>query len=258
MISLLKMDIRRMLRSKSFYIALLVFSLFSGYCIYTQTKWQVINGYEIPEHLPLDAGLLSIVNYYLYTPVQFMYTFLLKNGIIIFGIYFISFIASDYQSGFIKNSCMMCKNKSSIILNKFFITIALSVLITILSFLIASIVAYIFVEDFQMDKSSDILLYFITITLFQTAYFSAISFLYRLLKNKTMAIVTTVLFPLGIIMLMFQPLLQDFTKYTLSGMFFQLPIQYDATYSFQVLSLSILYIVLYQGLSLFLFHKRDI
>lgn len=258
MLNLLRMDIRRMLRSKSFYITLLVFILFSCYCIYTQAKWQVINGYEIPEHLPLDAGLLSIVNYYLYTPVQFMYIFLLKNGMIIFGIYLITFIAGDYQSGFIKNACMMCKNKNSIILNKFFITIALSVIITLLSFFIASILAYTFVDDFKMDMCSNILLYFITIILYQTAYFSAISFLYRLLKSKTMAIVMSVLFPLGITMLVLQPLLQTYTKYTLSDMFFQLPIQYDANVSIQIIILSIFYIVLYQGFSLVLFHKRDI
>ncbi|NBK98859.1 MAG: hypothetical protein EOM50_12710 [Erysipelotrichia bacterium] len=87
MLSMLNMELRRLFRCKSFYFAILIFLGFTGYCIFSQTKWQVINGYSVPQNLYLEVGLQSIVDYYLTMPLQLMYVFALKNGIIIFGIF---------------------------------------------------------------------------------------------------------------------------------------------------------------------------
>ena len=258
MLSMLKMDFRRLFRCKSFYLAILIYVGFTAYCMYTQTKWQVINQYQIPQHLQLDAGLYSIVDYYLTMPIQFMYIFALKNGFLIFGIFMVSFISSEYQSGFIKNSVMMCKNKNIIILNKFILSVFVSMLIVCLSFLLSVILGYFYVDEFMLGNISDIFIYFGSAVLLNTAFFSAITFLYRLLNNKIPSILICVLLPLGLTALFLQPIIKNFIDYTISGVFLSLPIYFETDVSLRCILVCLVYIGLYQGLSMLLIQKRDI
>lgn len=258
MLSVLKMDLRRLFRCKSFYLAIFIFLCFTGYCIYTQSKWQVINGYVIPQHLQLEAGLYSVIDDHLTMPLQFMYIFALKNGLIIFGIFMVSFTAADYQSGFIKNSAMMCKNKNYIILNKLILTVIISIIIPFLSFLLSTILGYIYVDDFMFGNIVDILVYSGMAVLLNAAFISAILFLYRLLNNKIPSILMCVFLPLGLTMIFLQPILKSFIDYTISGAFLSLPIYFTVHISGPIIMVCLVYIALYNGLSILLFRKRDI
>lgn len=257
MLSILKMDLRRMAKNKSLYLAILIFLLFSGYCIYTQAKWQVINKYPFPETLHLDAGLYSIVDYYLNDSLQLMYIFLFKNGLIIFGIYIVSSIASDYQSGFIKNSYMMCNHPSMILWSKLCISIIVSVMIVVLSFLLVSVFGFLFISDFAIGNGKEILIFAGNAVLLYTSFFSGISFLYRFLKNKIPSILLCVFFPLGLTMIALQPMLGEFTKYTLSSAFLNFPL-HDHDGMIQTAAICLMFTLIYHGLSMILFKKRDI
>lgn len=258
MLSMLKMEMRRLFHCKAFYLAILIFLGFTSYCIFSQTKWQVINGYSMPQNLQLEAGLYSIVDYYLTMPLQFMYIFALKNGLIIFGIFIVSYIASDYQSGFIKNTAMMCKNKNIIIINKLIISVIISIIILLLSFVLSLVLGYIFVENFSLGNIPDILIYSGIAVLLNVAFFSLISFLYRLLNHKTPSILLCILMPLGLTMIFLQPILNDFIDYTISGAFLSLPIYFTVDMSWRIIIICLVYIVIYQVFSILLFRKRDI
>lgn len=258
MFNMVKVDVRRMLRSKSFYLAILIFLLFSGYCIHSQAKWQVINNYPVSQNLQIDAGLYSIIDYYLNTPLQFMYIFTFKNGLIIFGIFITSFVASDYQSGFIKNKCMMCKNKNIIIWSKLVISILLGMIIIVISFLLTTVLGYLFVSDFNMGNIKDILIFALISLLFYVAYFTCLSFVYRLIKNKLPSILLSVFFPLGLTMVILQPLLGEYTKYSLSGVFLDFPILFRSDISGIAILVCFIFIGVYHCLSLMLFKNKDI
>lgn len=258
MISMVAMDVRRMLRSKSFYLAILIFLVFSGYCIYAQATWQVINGYPVPENLQLEAGLYSIVDYYLNSTLQYMYTFTFKNGLIVFGIFITSFVASDYQSGFIKNKCMMCKSKSTIIWAKLFVSILLGVIVLLLSFLLTTVLGYLFISDFHMGYLNEILIFAGSALLLYVAYFTGLTFLYRFLRSKLPSILLSVFFPLGLTMVLLEPLLGDYVTYSLSGVFLKFPMVFQSDVSIPATIVCVVYIILYHCLSLWLFHKRDI
>lgn len=258
MLNMLKMEVRRLFRCKSFYLAILIFLGFTGYCIFSQTKWQVINGYSMSQHLQLEAGLYSIIDYYLTIPLQFMYVFALKNGLIIFGIFIVSYISSDYQSGFIKNTAMMCKNRNIIIINKLIIFIVISIINLMMSLVLSVVLGYILVENFTFGNISDILVYSYVAVIINVAFFSLISFLYRLLNNKIPSILMCILLPLGLTMIFLQPIIKDFIDYTISGAFLSLPMYFTADVSWRIIIVCLVYIAIYQGLSILLIRKRDI
>lgn len=258
MLNLIRMDLRRLFHTKSFYLSIIIFILFSGYCVYSQAKGQVINLYPYTPNLYLEGELYSVVDYYLNTPLHYMFTFTLKNGLIIFGIFFISFIASDDQSGYIKNLYMMCENKYIIVLSKLCVATILSAIVSIISFILTSVIGSIYVSDFTMGSMGDTLLFMILAWLFMIAFISLLTCVYHLIKSKVPSIILSVLFPLGITLIFLSPVLQDFVKYSLSGVFIHLPMLYDANQTVFTLIMCLVYIVIYQGLSIIIFIKREV
>lgn len=262
MLSMLKMDIRRLLKNKYLYISICVFVLIMGICIYSQNDAQIIHGFQtLPqEH---EVGISSWIDYFLNIPLHFMYGFATKYIMLIFGIFIISFTCNEFNSGFIKNSCMMYKNRNMIAFNKFFMAIFLSVFTALLAVIVSFVFGSLFIEQFEVGNVYELMSYTGVMIVVNIAYFSLLTFICFLTKNKTIGIVIALLVTMGLTSAIFETVfglfkVSELTNYTLSKITMSLPMLYDKTLTIRALLMSGIFVLLYNVLNVLLINKKDI
>lgn len=262
MLSMLKMDIRRSLKNKYLYISICIFVLVMGICIYSQNDAQITHGFQaLPtEH---EIGISIWIDYFLNTPLQLMYGFATKYIMLIFGIFMISFTCSEFDSGYIKNSCMMYKNRNMIALNKTFMAIFLSVSTALLAMLVTFVFGSLFIKQFATGDLYELMSYTGTMIVVNIAYFSLLNFICFLTKSKTIGIVIALLVSMGLTSAIFETVfgllrIGDLSNYTLSNVLMSLPMLYDKTLTLRALLMSGVFIFLYNTLNVYLINKTDI
>ncbi|WP_296877630.1 ABC transporter permease, partial [Thomasclavelia sp.] len=124
MINIVKSDIVRMLKSKSFWITLVAFlSLFVA-IIFMQnssqngTVFDATNGGR-------EEGLYITIDTIVKSLNSFVTTFGYSFGLLFLGIYLSIFICNEYSSGYIKNIATLNNGRISIIVAKIVVAIVL-------------------------------------------------------------------------------------------------------------------------------------
>lgn len=262
MLSLLKMDIRRMLKSKYFYISILIFTIILGICIRSQSGAQVEYGFQAiqTEH---EIGISNWIDFRLYMPLHIIYGFASKYIMLIFGSYMVTFVCSEYNSGYIKNSCMMYKNRNMIILNKVLVSFFLSIVVTILSYVVSTVFGFLFIDGFEWGNLGAVISYMGIMIIQNVALFSLLTFVSTLTRNKTVGILLTFIITTGLSMIVCHAVfdllhISDLSNYTISQLYMSMPMYYDSVLSMRVLVGSIGFIILYTVLSILVINHRDI
>lgn len=261
MISILKMELNRYFKDKNLYISTLIFILFMGICVYMQNSEQIIKGYKGLSG-GQGVGFYFTIDYYLNSSLDFIYVFALRYGMFIFGIFLTTFICNEYNSGFIKNSCMMYKNRNVIILKSSFVIIIMSIIIAILAYICSNIFGYLFVKDFTHGNLEKVISYLAVMTIVNIAYFSLILLICTLTRNKVITIVISILITMGLTGTIIENIfklfnISNFANYTVSKITMTLPMIYDEILSTRAVMVSLALILTYNALSILIINKKD-
>lgn len=257
---MMRMDIRRILKSKSFYISLFLLLALLVICICQQNPLKL--SYTDANDVKHAVGIYTSVDALVDTPLSIMYHFARSYIFLIFGIFMVLFVCSEYSSGYIKNSCMMYKSRAAIIFNKLCITCFLSIVVVLVSFAFSTLLGFLIMDGFHFGDAGDLLLYLGMLILMNMAYFSLITLLCTMTHNKTVGIIVVFLIATAFSTIFLQPLfdmigLSDMMNYTLSRLMMSIPMQYDHTQMLRITVMSITYVVVYHLGALLIVLKRD-
>lgn len=262
MLNIIRMDLRRMLKNRTLYYCLFLFIILMGFCMYSQNKAQLANGFHETPTL-LETGLFSWIDYRLITPLHYLYAFASRYIMLLFGIYFATYVCNEYSSGFIKNSCMMYRNRSMLIINKLCIAFLLSVGTAFLAYGICTLFGYLFVSGFYMGDMMEALSFLGILILLHFAYFTLLLLVCTMTRNKVVGIILAMMMSVGLTALFLQNILTavhsiPLLSYTLSDTITKLSMKATSTQSMHTITVACLYLIVCSICSILIVRKRDI
>lgn len=261
MINIVKSDIVRMLKSKSFWITLVAFlSLFVA-IIFMQnssqngTVFDATNGGR-------EEGLYITVDTIVKSFNSFVTTFGYSFGLLFLGIYLSIFICNEYSSGYIKNIATLNNGRISIIIAKIVVAIVLILLMLVSCYGLSFVVGMMIVDGFEIETITTIFKSILTMFLHALATFSLITFVATLFKSKVAAIIVNFLIASGMLLpvinTVFDLLNVSFlSKYTLTHFLMTFDLL-TGDVLVKMMIVCIVYILVYNILSVIIISKRDL
>lgn len=291
MFNMIKAETKRLFKSKSFLVAVGIYLFICGLCFYalTSMQYQSIDSQAPKESINstqengvgfsnesglyisigtnefeegMNDGMNSIENTLPISLNEIVKEFSISLGILVFGIYLISFICNEYSSGYIKNTVMLEGGRSSVIISKLAIATIISFLVIIFNYIAGAIIGNIFLDNFIIESPKKLISFASIIFILSLALYSLIIFICTFTRNKVISIVTFFLMATDMI----TPLLSKIfdllhipsaINYTLTY-FLSASSDIDRDFAIRILYMSIIYILVYNIFSLIILKKRDI
>ena len=263
MLNMLRMDVRRLTRSKSFYLCLCILALLIMICAISQNDAQISKGFTNELDTGHVIGVFTALDCLITTP-EALLSGLGKTYIgLIFGIFLVLFVCEEYQCGYIKNSCMMYQNRNAIILNKFMVALFLSCFLVVFSAICVTLFGFLFIKQFHIGDMGVLLSYMGVLAIVLTAYHSLLICISTLSHQKTLGIVIVFLLSSAFIFMIIDPILINFhllniKSYLITGMMSSLPMKFDAVISVRILVMSMIYMITYTALSIVIIRRKDL
>lgn len=260
MFNIIKADVYRLLKNKSFWITLAVFSLLMVFIMFLQdaANNQLHSGIGETK----DAGFYITLDTVVKSLNSFVTLFCYQFGALFLGIYMASFVCNEYSSGYIKNIAILKSGRKGIVFSKFAVATVVSLSILIISYLLIFLIGTIVIEDFKIEPLHEIIKSAGVMLLLYLATFSMITFISMLFKSKIAGIVVAFLVISGMAMPFINGIfdilhLSFLSEYTLSQ-FSLMFTSFNDDMLVKMIVVCIIYILLYNVLSLIVIQKRDL
>ncbi|MCH4286393.1 MULTISPECIES: ABC transporter permease [Bacillota] len=261
MLNMIKAETKRLIKSKGFWISVLIYILVFITCFYMQLSAEQSTSF-VDEGISKEPGFYISVDASIKSLNQLVQTFGFGFGSLVLGIYFTSFVCSEYTSGYIKNTAVLEGGRKAVILSKIMVALVISFIILALNYLIGWILGICFIDNFMINPVQEIFIDFSMMLLLMCALFSLIIFLSTIFHNKTFGIVLLFLIASG----MLQPFLDSIfnllhisfaSEYTLSY-FFSTILPVSGPVVSHAFMMSIAFILVYNIGSAIVLQKTDI
>ena len=285
MFNMIKAETKRLFKSKSFLVAIGIYLFICAFCLYASISVQSqsidspapkesINSTQengVVFSISIDTnkfeegmndGMNSTESTLPMSLNEIVKNLSISVGVLVFGIYLISFICNEYSSGYIKNTVMLEEGRSSVIISKLAISAIISLLVIIFNYIACAIIGKIFLDDFIIESPKKLISFACIIFILSLAIYSLVIFICTVTRNKAISIVTFFLIATGMI----TPLLikifdlihiPSAINYTLTYFFNASP-NICSYFSIRILYMSIIYILVYNIFSVIILKKRDI
>lgn len=261
MVNMVKAELIRMVKSRSFWIAVLVFIAVFGLCIFVQEQTQANSQFDVSQD-SAQIGLYIAVDSYLFSLNSLVISFGATFGMLVLGIYLSSFIGQEYSSGYIKHTVSLPNGRVHVLLAKIIVASLLSVFILCISYLTAFILGTIFIQHFHLEPFSVIAATFFYLWLLITATFSLIICITTLFKNKVSGIILLFLLSSGALLPLIEMILdlvhlKDLAMYTLSYQYATMLVFDPDHIAISNILVFLSAIILYMIFSLMILKRRD-
>ena len=285
MFNMIKAETKRLFKSKSFLVAIGIYLFICAFCLYASISVQSqsidspapkesINSTQengVGLYISIDTnefqegmndGMNSTEDTLPMSLNEIVKNLSISVGVLVFGIYLISFICNEYSSGYIKNTVMLEGGRSSVIISKLVVSAIISLLVIIFNYIASAIIGNIFLDNFIIESPKKLISFACIIFILSLALYSLVIFICTVTRNKAISIVTFFLIATGII----TPLLikifgllhiPSAINYTLTYFFNASP-NICSYFAIRILYMSIIYILLYNIFSVIILKKRDI
>lgn len=260
MISLFKMDLLRLYKSRSFYACIFAFLFLFAICVYSQAASQEEQHFLNAVDQQHQIGLYTSIDAWIHTPTELISAFAFKFAALIFGIYITLYVCSEFHSGFIKTTCMLAPSRWMISLSKLLIATVISVLMMGIAIVAAMLYGTLWISGFTIGDLQNLISFACLGSLLHLAFFSFLIFIATLTKNKTIGIILVFLMVSGFLVFGVSSILQllhveTILQYSIS----QIMLAFQAqTIDFSDVAIIILDILLYQGLSAYSMIRFDL
>ena len=261
MLNMMKAEIKRLWLSKGFWISLVVLTGIYVLCIVMQSNAQESMNWTNTS-APAEPGVYLTVDEVVSSLNTLATSFGFSFGILIMGIELAGFVAQEYSSGFVKQTIPLANGRSGIILSKLVVSGFLGITILFVSYGVGALLGPIFMQDFVIEPAATLFSSMVLLFLFALAFFSLETFVCTLFRNKTSGIVIDFLVASGMLLGIGQSLLamvdlDGLATYTLSN--YLMHITDEVTdFSLNTVLVLFVYLIVYNGLSLWISHRRDI
>ena len=270
MLNLLRMDLRHMLKSKSFYICLgilivttlFTFILFSVLVnpellqIAIDNDFAIIRGYSTND-IKESFGDLDMLNLFHQGNIS--------GGILVTmtGIITTLFVCSDFKNGFIKNILAAHENKWNYILSKMLVISIINFFYIAFTFLLSLFANAVTGNYFIYNNFNDTFLYIITIWMLCNGLCSLVLFICIAKRSEGAGIGGAIIFGSGLAMMILNLLLSIFDlesilDYTLYYNLSYAPFTYSKIADFRGLIVAVIFVVFYTSISKVILSKTDI
>lgn len=285
MFNMIKAETKRLFKSKSFLVAIGIYLFICAFCLYASisVQSQSIDSLAPKESINstqengvvfsisidtnkfeegMNDGMNSTESTLPMSLNEIVKNLSISVGVLVFGIYLISFICNEYSSGYIKNTVMLEDGRSSVIISKLAISAIISLLVIIFNYIACAIIGKIFLDNFIIESPKKLISFACIIFILSLAIYSLVIFICTVTTNKAISIVTFFLIATGII----TPLLikifgllhiPSAINYTLTYFFNASP-NICSYFAIRILYMSIIYILVYNIFSVIILKKRDI
>ncbi len=291
MFNMIKAETKRLFKSKSFLVAIGIYLFICAFCLYASISVQSqsidspapkesINstqengvGFSNESGLyisigtnefeeGMNDGMNSTENTLPISLNEIVKAFSISLGVLVFGIYLISFICNEYSSGYIKNTVMLEDGRSSVIISKLAISAIISLLVIIFNYIACAIIGKIFLDNFIIESPKKIISFACIIFILSLAIYSLVIFICTVTRNKVISIVTFFLIETDMIIPLLSKIfdllhIPSAINYTLTY-FLNASSDIYRDFAIRILYMSIIYILVYNIFSVIILKKRDI
>lgn len=261
MINIIKADIIRLFKSKSFYLSLGVFIFIYIICIFMQNATQSSEIFDASQKTS-EPGFYIAVDGVVKSLNSFAIIFGHSFGVLILGIYLSSFVYNEYSSGYIKNIATLSHGRVASVISKIAAAIIIDVIIIILCYGIGFLLGNILIKNFEIESINVIFKSIIAMFCLSLALFSLIIFITILFKNKAAGIILLFFISSGMLLPFITALLEiinlsSLSQYSLSSLFLNTA-TIEGNELIKIILISFFYAIFYNTLSVGILQKRDI
>ncbi|MDY4078825.1 MAG: hypothetical protein SOY42_08570 [Clostridium sp.] len=291
MFNMIKAETKRLFKSKSFLVAISIYLLIYGFYFYmlTSLQSQIMDSPAPKESINstqengvgfsnesglyisigtnefeegMEDGMNSTESTLTISLNEIVKDFSISVGVLVFGIYLISFICNEYSSGYIKNTVMLEEGRSSVIISKLAVSAIISLLVIIFNYIACAIIGKIFLDNFIIESPKKLISFASIIFILSLALYSLVIFICTVTRNKAISIVTFFLIATDAITPLLSKIFDLFhipsaINYTLTY-FFNASSDIYIDFAIRILYMSIIYILVYNIFSVIILKKRDI
>ncbi len=291
MFNMIKAETKRLFKSKSFLVAIGIYLLIYGFYFYMLTSLQSqsmdsqapkesINATQENEvgfsnesgfYVSIDTnefqegmneGMNSTENTLPISLNEIVRDLSISLGVLVFGIYLISFICNEYSSGYIKNTVMLEGGRSSVIISKLAVSAIISLLVIIFNYIAGAIIGNIFLDNFIIESPKKLISFASIIFILSLALYSLVIFICTVTRNKVTSIITFFLIVSDICTSLLSKIfdllhIPSAINYTLTY-FFSASSEIYRDFAIRILYMSIIYILVYNIFNVIILKKRDI
>ena len=232
MFSMIKAETKRMFKSRSFWVSLLIFSAVFSLCVLTQSSGQNANDFTVNDDA-FQFGLYIAVDRMLTTLDSLVISFGATFAMLIMGIYLSSFSSQEY-----------------------------TIILISVSYLLSFLLGKSLILHFTIDSTMHIIQTAFSLTLLSIYSYSMIICISIVLRSKVAGIIAAFMIASGMLLPLIEKILQIFNmnsllEYTLSYQYAHLP-AFDPAHADSMIIVSLFYFAIYNIITVLIVKKRDI
>lgn len=270
MLNLLRMDIRRMLRSKSFYVCLIIlcattiFTFGFMYLIINPTimemaienNWPIAVLYEDPSDMAAFSGTDFLTLFHQTN---------ISGGMLPLTTAILSslFLCLEFNSGFIKNIMASHENKWEYILSKTVTFSMVNLVYLGLTFVLALVLNLVSGSYFRINPLPDTLFYLASIWMVTNAFCALLMLIVMITRSVAASVAGSIFLCSGLVVMIANGLLgifrlNGFLNYTLYMNLTNCPYAYTQPRDLRALAAGAAFLVIYTAASKLVLQKKDI
>lgn len=267
MISMIRMDLYRIVRSRSLYV-ILGFGIVC--CLIVNVIFYVLSNSDILQSLK-DGGIIVIggsvdildMNLSM-SGTEYVHTSIFNNGLYscMFGVFAALFVGSDFRSGCIKNLMAFRLHRRYYVVTKFISLFIVNVGLSGTFILSLLLFDRILPATAITSSLTDFVLYVIALQAVQAGFIAMILFALMLTRSESFGIFVSIVVIGGILSVLAEQLLSFFGKsiQAVSLVFQQnnIPLAFDPNGAMRIVCTALVWVILYLALGIFLIRKKDI
>lgn len=267
MLNIFRMDMRRMLRSKSFYICLIILGTTM---IFTQMLIWAISDPKMVEFLISKGFTLSVSNEEL-SSLNTLYILdvfhqaNISGGLfaVVTGILTAIFVCSDFESGYVKNILSVYVKRGKYLWSKFLCISIVNLIYLLATFFIVLVVNVITGSPFLQNPAADLFFFLFQIWVLECG-FTAMILLTCMLTRSKAAVITFAIFVCGgVVSMVLNSVLGLFglnkiMEYSLYMNVANAQMTYEGISSLRPFGISLIFIIVCMVLGQMVLSKRDV
>lgn len=248
MLNLIRAKIKTMIKSNTFWLALLVLIFVFALCVIMQSSFQSDSDFVISNDT-VKFGLYIAVDRKLTTLNDFVISFGITFSSLISGIFLASFVAQDYNCGYIKNYFSIAKGRKNLWIANIACAVFMAFISVVLSYILSLILGYTLIDGFRIDHLDRIIKTMIAGFLLLSSTFTFIICISSVFRSKVAGIVVLFILASGMILPFLEIILNmanisDLIEYTLSYQYAGILV-FDADDAMKLGLISVVWALLY-------------
>ena len=255
MIDMIKAEIKRLYKSKGFYIATLIFVI--AVLAFMQLSYQSERTVQSMSETGIQLSITAVPK----TLNSYVASFGISFGVLVMGIYLSGFVCQEYSTNFIKNTVTQKNGRVSVVLSKTVIALLFSITMIVLSYIVSWLYGSLLLDNFMIESITEIIKTIVLLFFINMAIFSLVIFIATLSKNQAIGIIILFLVASGMLLPVLQNICQavnmaGLATYTLSYFFDTLLLNMEDMY-LKIILMCTFYIFVYNTLGILILKKRN-